>query len=119
VFLFWAFGRFFFIASPCCEWRCTLFCWYTATWFGSSLTNRPLKEVYFCQVVIRQGELLVGILDKNQYGATPYSLSHLFFELYGGWVSADFLSGLSKLFTDFIKDEGEQICPDFHACHGI
>jgi hypothetical protein len=67
-------------------------------------------------VVIRQGELLVGILDKNQYGATPYSLSHLFFELYGGWVSADFLSGLSKLFTDFIKDEGERICPDFHAC---
>jgi hypothetical protein len=67
-------------------------------------------------VVIRQGELLVGILDKNQYGATPYSLSHLFFELYGGWVSADFLSGLSKLFTDFIKDEGEQICQDFHAC---
>ncbi len=49
----------------------------------------------------------MGILDKNQYGATPYSLSHLFFELYGGWVSADFLSGLSKLFTDFIKDEGE------------
>jgi hypothetical protein len=77
------------------------------------------EEVYFWQVVIRQGELLVGILDKNQYGATPYSLSHLFFELYGGWVSADFLSGLSKLFTDFIKDEGEQICPDFHAFHGI
>ena len=93
-----------------------MFCWYTATWFGSSLTNRPLKEVYFWQVVIRQGELLVGILDKNQYGATPYSLSHLFFELYGGWVSADFLSGLSKLFTDFIKDEGEQICQDFYAC---
>lgn len=58
------------------------------------------------EVVIRQGELLVGILDKNQYGATPYSLSHLFFELYGGWVAADLLSGLSKLFTDFIKDEG-------------
>jgi DNA-directed RNA polymerase I subunit RPA1 len=60
-----------------------------------------------CQVVIRQGELLVGILDKNQYGATPYSLSHLFFELYGGLVSAALLSGLSKLFTDFIKTEGE------------
>ncbi len=69
-----------------------------------------LLTVYLSQVVIRQGELLVGILDKNQYGATPYSLSHLFFELYGGWVSADLLSGLSKLFTFFMRNEGGFWC---------
>ena len=63
-------------------------------------------------MVIRQGELLVGILDKNQYGATPYSLSHLFFELYGGQVSADLLSGLSKLFTNFMRDEGQRFTFD-------
>ena len=36
------------------------------------------------EFVVRGGELLCGILDKNQFGPTPYSLVHLFCELYGG-----------------------------------
>jgi len=58
------------------------------------------------EVVIRGGEVCVGILDKNQYGATPYSLVHLFFELYGGIVSGKLLSSLSILFTNFLRTEG-------------
>jgi len=55
------------------------------------------------EVVVREGILCVGILDKNQYGATPYSLAHLLFELYGGNICTTWLSGLSILFTYFLQ----------------
>ena len=66
----------------------------------------PLKKIIDMsesEFIVRDGILCVGILDKNQFGATPYSLAHLLFELYGGGVSTSFLSGLSKLFTYFLQ----------------
>lgn len=33
------------------------------------------------EVVIRNGELLVGVLDKMHYGATPYGLVHCVYEV--------------------------------------
>merc|ERR1719266_464842 len=50
--------------------------------------------------------MLSGILDKNQYGATQYSLVHAFFELYGGTYSGKLLSAFSKIFTNFLHTEG-------------
>ena len=58
------------------------------------------------EVIIRNGEFLCGILDKNQYGATPYSLTHVFYELYGGTYSGKLLSAFSKIFTNFLHTEG-------------
>ena len=58
------------------------------------------------EVVIRGGELCLGILDKQHYGATQYSLAHLFCELYGGEYCCKLLSSLSKLFTNFLRSEG-------------
>jgi len=51
------------------------------------------------EVIFSKGEFLSGILDKNQYGATAYSLVHAFFELYGGTYSGKLLSAFSKIFT--------------------
>ncbi|XP_059079806.1 DNA-directed RNA polymerase I subunit RPA1-like [Tigriopus californicus] len=58
------------------------------------------------EVIFRQGEFLSGILDKNQYGTTQYSLVHVFFELYGGTYSGKLLSAFSKIFTNFLHTEG-------------
>ena len=33
------------------------------------------------EVIIRQGELLVGVMDKAHYGNTPYGLVHCFYEV--------------------------------------
>ena len=33
------------------------------------------------EVVIREGELMVGVLDKGHYGNTPYGLVHCFYEV--------------------------------------
>lgn len=55
--------------------------------------------------IIRNGDLLSGIIDKNHIGASTYSLIHCFFELYGGKYSALLLSAFSKLFTVYLQSD--------------
>ncbi|XP_039975895.1 DNA-directed RNA polymerase I subunit RPA1 [Xiphias gladius] len=55
------------------------------------------------QVVIRQGELLVGVLDKAHYGSSAYGLVHCCYELYGGATSGKLLSCLAQLFTAYLQ----------------
>lgn len=46
---------------------------------GSPFTNdNTMSEA---EVIIRNGELLVGVLDKTHYGATPYGLVHCMYEV--------------------------------------
>ena len=65
------------------------------------------------EVIFSHGEMLSGILDKNQYGATQYSLVHAFFELYGGTYSGKLLSAFSKIFTNFLHTEGFTLGKNF------
>ncbi|KAJ8931587.1 hypothetical protein NQ314_015479 [Rhamnusium bicolor] len=58
------------------------------------------------EVIIRKGELLVGILDKTHYGATPYGLIHCMYELYGGTYATRLLSSFAKVFMRFLQQEG-------------
>lgn len=58
------------------------------------------------EVIIRGGELLCGVLDKTHCGATPYSLAHCMYEIYGGQCSNQLLSSFAKLFTAFLQREG-------------
>ncbi|XP_064200211.1 DNA-directed RNA polymerase I subunit RPA1 [Anguilla rostrata] len=55
------------------------------------------------QVIIRQGELLVGVLDKAHYGSSAYGLVHCCYELYGGETSSHLLSCLARLFTAYLQ----------------
>ncbi|XP_054453311.1 DNA-directed RNA polymerase I subunit RPA1 [Anoplopoma fimbria] len=55
------------------------------------------------QVLIRQGELLVGVLDKAHYGSSAYGLVHCCYELYGGQTSGKLLSCLARLFTAYLQ----------------
>ena len=56
------------------------------------------KTMSEAEVIIRNGELLCGVLDKTHYGATPYGLIHCVYELYGGHCSSKMLSAFGKLF---------------------
>nr|XP_014089551.1 DNA-directed RNA polymerase I subunit RPA1 [Bactrocera oleae] len=68
----------------------------------------PLGGSDLCEsnVIIHKGELLTGVLDKQQYGATTYGLIHCMYELYGGEVSTCLLTAFTKLFTTFLQREG-------------
>ncbi|EDW32058.1 GL11448 [Drosophila persimilis] len=70
---------------------------------GSNPQEHELSE---SQVQIRRGELLVGVLDKQQYGATTFGLIHCMYELYGGDVSTRLLTAFTKVFTFFLQLEG-------------
>ncbi|KAA8589146.1 hypothetical protein FQN60_010491, partial [Etheostoma spectabile] len=63
----------------------------------------PQKAVPLNLVVIRQGELLVGVLDKAHYGSSAYGLVHCCYELYGGGTSGKLLSCLARLFTAYLQ----------------
>lgn len=74
---------------------------YTAG--GTPLLDNNMTEA---EVIIRGGELVVGILDKTHYGATPYGLIHCMYELYGGDCSSQILSSFARVFTIFLQWEG-------------
>eukprot|EP00058_Branchiostoma_floridae_P008853 XP_002594341.1 hypothetical protein BRAFLDRAFT_201044 [Branchiostoma floridae] len=80
--------------------------WTTAPSRASRSGVRPLRDGEMCesQVIIRQGQLLCGILDKGHYGPTPYGLVHCCSELYGGKVSSRLLTCLGRLFTTFLQN---------------
>lgn len=75
------------------------------TWLagGTPFVDDEMSEA---EVIIRNGELCVGVLDKTHYGATPYGLIHSMYELYGGNTSTQLLTSLAKLFTIFLQREG-------------
>ena len=55
------------------------------------------------QVVIRDGHLLRGILDKAAFGATDMSLVHAVHEAYGPHKAGLLLNSLGRLFTAYIQ----------------
>uniref|UniRef100_A0A1B0CN45 DNA-directed RNA polymerase subunit n=2 Tax=Lutzomyia longipalpis TaxID=7200 RepID=A0A1B0CN45_LUTLO len=75
---------------------------------GTPILDNSMTEA---EVVIRRGELLVGILDKMHYGSTAYSLVHCMFELYGSEYSTRLLSSFARLFTYFLQWEGFTLGP--------
>ncbi|KAG8743030.1 hypothetical protein FRC10_000481 [Ceratobasidium sp. 414] len=54
-------------------------------------------------VIFFGGELLCGVLDKSQFGASSYGLVHSVYELYGPETAGRLLSILSRLFTKFLQ----------------
>ena len=55
------------------------------------------------KVLFYNGELLCGVLDKSQFGATDYGLIHSIYELYGSEIAGKLLGILSRLFTKFLQ----------------
>lgn len=54
-------------------------------------------------VIVRGNELLTGILDKSQFGASAYGLVHATYELYGSKKAGELLSALGRLFTFYLN----------------
>ncbi|KAI9906876.1 hypothetical protein PsorP6_003606 [Peronosclerospora sorghi] len=57
-------------------------------------------------VIFRDGELLQGVLDKSQFGASMYGMVHACYEVYGARIAANFLSALGRLFTCYLQFAG-------------
>jgi len=55
------------------------------------------------EVLFVDGELLSGVLDKSQFGASAYGFVHAVYEIYGSDTAGKLLSMLSRLFTKFLQ----------------
>ena len=62
-----------------------------------SLGSAPTEDEG--KVVVRQGELLSGVLDKSAFGASAFGLVHCVNELLGGDATGRLLSQLGRLFS--------------------
>eukprot|EP00611_Tribonema_gayanum_P024980 TRINITY_DN5599_c0_g1_i6.p1 TRINITY_DN5599_c0_g1~~TRINITY_DN5599_c0_g1_i6.p1 ORF type:complete len:1786 (-),score=636.59 TRINITY_DN5599_c0_g1_i6:85-4983(-) len=58
------------------------------------------------QVVIREGELLQGVLDKAAFGATEFGLVHSVHELYGADAAGSLLTSLGRVLVTFLQFAG-------------
>ncbi|NXC74322.1 RPA1 polymerase, partial [Anhinga anhinga] len=67
--------------------------------------NRRLNLDSMCEsrVIIRNGELLCGVLDKAHFGSSAYGLVHCCYEIYGGETSGKVLTCLGRLFTAYLQ----------------
>lgn len=66
----------------------------------------PLKEN---EVIIKNSELLQGVLDKLHFGASSNSLVHLCHELFGPKTSAVMLDCFGRLFINFLQLRGTSL----------
>ncbi|CAG9539394.1 unnamed protein product [Cercopithifilaria johnstoni] len=66
----------------------------------------PKFEMSESEVIFRQAELLVGVLDKQHYGSTQYGLIHCCWDLYGHQYATRILSCFSRLFTTHLQYHG-------------
>jgi hypothetical protein len=55
------------------------------------------------KVLVFEGDLVRGVLDKSQFGAAPYGLVHSVYDVYGAEVAGKLLSILSRLFTKYLQ----------------
>ena len=58
------------------------------------------------EIIFRNNELLQGVLDKSQFGASKFGLVHGCYELFGAAIAGDVLSSLGRLFTFFLQSHG-------------
>ncbi|XP_036604435.1 DNA-directed RNA polymerase I subunit RPA1 [Trichosurus vulpecula] len=75
-------------------------------WIKQSARGAPgcgLDAMCESQVIIREGELLCGVLDKAHYGSSAYGLVHCCYEVYGGETSGQVLTCLARLFTAYLQ----------------
>ncbi|XP_053397077.1 DNA-directed RNA polymerase I subunit RPA1-like [Mercenaria mercenaria] len=70
--------------------------------FGDALKYMTESE----DVIIRQGELLCGVLDKGHYGPSNFGLIHCCYELYGGAIAGLMLTCFGRLFMNFLQWRG-------------
>lgn len=54
-------------------------------------------------VIVRQNELLLGVIDKNSVGSQEYGLTHSVYELYGAQRAGALLSAIGRLLTIYLQ----------------
>ena len=55
------------------------------------------------KVIVRNNQLLTGVLDKNEIGNSDYGLFHSFYEIYGPNLTSELITAIGKLGVYFFQ----------------
>ena len=76
-------------------------------------SNSRVNPSYFCEVgkeeskiIIKKNQLLCGVIDKNQIGASMFGLIHSFFELFGAHKTGRLFGSITRLCLEYMKIRG-------------
>eukprot|EP00392_Amoebophrya_sp_AT5.2_P014333 g14482.t1 len=58
------------------------------------------------KIIIRNSELLTGVLDKSEFGASAGGLTHLCYEVFGPKMAGAVLSCFARVFTAYLQMRG-------------
>lgn len=54
-------------------------------------------------IIVRDNEMLTGVLDKNDIGASDFGLIHSLYEIYGAELTGELITTLGKLFLIYFQ----------------
>jgi DNA-directed RNA polymerase I subunit RPA1 len=74
--------------------------------WGGSLDGNKEEE----QILIRDSELLMGVIDKNSVGANAGGLAHVVYELCGPSAAGLLMTGVSRMYTLYLQWRGFTCC---------
>lgn len=89
------------LPEPACHFNMDGKCKIKADMWGTPREDARKPGDHF--VCVRDNQLLTGVLDKSQIGATAFGLVHSVYELYGAHAAGSLLSALSRLLTVFLQ----------------
>lgn len=78
------------------------------------------NEMTETEFIIREGELVCGVVDKSAIGSTSYGLVHVCYDLYGGAVASQLLTAFNRLCMNYLQWHGHTIsCKEFLTPYSV
>uniref|UniRef100_A0A2P2I841 DNA-directed RNA polymerase subunit n=1 Tax=Hirondellea gigas TaxID=1518452 RepID=A0A2P2I841_9CRUS len=72
------------------------------------------------EFIMRDGELVCGVVDKSAIGSTSHGLIHVCYDLYGGVVASSLLTAINRLCMYYLQLHGHTIsCKEFLTPHSV
>ena len=68
---------------------------------GSDIWGKGNEEEGKIRLI--ENELLTGVLDKNEIGASDYGLFHSFYEIFGAELTGEFITIIGKVCVHFLQ----------------
>ncbi|XP_045123262.1 DNA-directed RNA polymerase I subunit RPA1-like isoform X2 [Portunus trituberculatus] len=78
-------------------------------WRGGGSAEHRREAMTDSDFVMRDGELLSGVIDKSAIGSTSHGLVHVCYELYGGAIASKVLTAINRLCVYYLKWCGHTI----------
>lgn len=91
-------------------------------WRGGGIPEKKRDALTESEFIMREGELMSGVVDKCAIGSTSHGLIHICYELYGGSVAYKLMTAINRLCVYYLQWVGHTITAKdfvtpFYASH--